>query len=213
MLATELSEDAASLASIDGDIIDQRRPELHSTYREPAASCGETVIEQDSLFWMFIFGFLGGLLALLTPCVFPMIPLTVSFFTKETKKKGWVNALIYGLSIVVIYVSIGLLITVFFGAEALNRLSTNWIANTLFFFIFVFFAFSFFGFYTIELPSSWSNKSDRMADKGGLIGIFFMAFTLALVSFSCTGPIIGTARIFFGLGATLWVVCSISSMA
>ena len=195
MLASDLPEETASLASIDGDIIDQRRPDLYNTYKEPAASCGETVIEQDSLLWMFIFGFLGGLLALLTPCVFPMIPLTVSFFTKETKKKGWVNALIYGLSIVVIYVSIGLLITVFFGAEALNRLSTNWIANTLFFFIFIFFAFSFFGFYEITLPSSWSNKSDRMADKGGLIGIFFMAFTLALVSFSCTGPIIGTALV------------------
>ena len=144
---------------------------------------------------MFIFGFLGGLLALLTPCVFPMIPLTVSFFTKETKKKGWVNALIYSISIVVIYVSMGILITVVFGPEALNGLSTSWIANTIFFVIFVFFAFSFFGFYEITLPSSWSNKSDRMADKGGLIGIFFMAFTLALVSFSCTGPIIGTALV------------------
>jgi len=89
MLASDLPEEPASLALIEGDIIDQRRPNLYSTYKEPAASCGETVIEQESLFLMFIFGFLGGLLALLTPCVFPMIPLTVSFFTKETKKKGW----------------------------------------------------------------------------------------------------------------------------
>jgi len=105
------------------------------------------------------------------------------------------NGLIYGASIVVIYVTIGLLITGLFGTEALNSLSTNWIANTLFFLIFVFFAFSFFGFYEITLPSSWSTKSDQMADKGGLLGIFFMAFTLALVSFSCTGPIIGAALV------------------
>ena len=114
MLAADLPEETTSLAIIEGDIIDQRRPDLYSTYKQPVASCGETVIEQESLFWMFIFGFLGGLLALLTPCVFPMIPLTVSFFTKETKKKGWVNALIYSISIVVIYVSMGILITVVF---------------------------------------------------------------------------------------------------
>ena len=178
-----------------GNVIDQRRQDLYTSFKEPMAECGESVVEKDSLLLMFIFGFIGGLLALLTPCVFPMIPLTVSFFTKDTKKKGWVNALIYGLSIIVIYVSIGLFITMFFGAEALNRLSTNWIANSIFFVIFVFFAFSFFGFYEITLPSSWSNKSDKMADKGGLIGIFFMAFTLAIVSFSCTGPIIGTALV------------------
>ncbi|MBK6783383.1 MAG: hypothetical protein IPG79_06190 [Saprospiraceae bacterium] len=122
-----------------------------------------------------------------------MLPLTVSFFLKDTKRKGWVNGAIYGVSIIVIYVLIGLLITILVGPEALNRLSTNWIANSLFFLIFVAFAFSFFGYYEITLPSSWSTKSDRMADKGGLLGIFFMAFTLALVSFSCTGPIIGTA--------------------
>jgi len=140
-----------------------------------------------------LFGFIGGLLALLTPCVFPMLPITISFFTKDTKRKGWVNGMIYGLSIIVIYVLIGLLITIFVGPEALNRLSTNWVANSLFFLIFIVFAFSFFGFYEITLPSSWSTGSDKLADKGGLLGIFFMAFTLALVSFSCTGPIIGTA--------------------
>ena len=183
----------ASLVAMNGNEIDQIRPRIVETYKEPLGDCGDSKTADNSIFWMFIFGFGGGLLALLTPCVFPMIPLTVSFFTKDTKRKGWVNGLIYGISIVVIYVVMGLAITALFGEEALNRLSTNWIANTLFFVIFVIFAFSFFGFYEITLPSSWSTKSDQMADKGGIIGIFFMAFTLALVSFSCTGPIIGTA--------------------
>ena len=182
-----------ALVALNGNEIDQIRPTIVNTYKEPIGDCGDSKSTDNSIFWMFIFGFGGGLLALLTPCVFPMIPLTVSFFTKDTKRKGWVNGLIYGASIVVIYVVMGLAITALFGEEALNRLSTNWIANTLFFIIFVIFAFSFFGFYEIQLPSSWANKSDRMADKGGIIGIFFMAFTLALVSFSCTGPIIGTA--------------------
>lgn len=185
--------DVSDLASVDGMVLDQLRPRLKETYENPLTNCGDTGEKKSSLPWMFLFGFLGGLFALLTPCVFPMIPLTVSFFTKDTKRKGWMNGLIYGLSIIVIYVSLGLLLTVAFGPEALNRLSTNWIANTVFFLIFLGFAFSFFGYYEITLPSSWSTKSDQMADKGGYIGIFFMAFTLALVSFSCTGPIIGTA--------------------
>ncbi|MFN8338382.1 MAG: cytochrome c biogenesis protein CcdA [Saprospiraceae bacterium] len=180
-------------AKINGDKIDQKVPSLVSTYEKPLSNCGGSEEKKEGLFWTFIFGLLGGFIALLTPCVFPMLPITVSFFTKDTSRKGWVNGLIYGASIIVIYVLIGLLITIFVGPEALNRLSTNWIANTLFFIIFIAFAFSFFGYYEITLPSSWSTKSDQMADKGGLIGIFFMAFTLALVSFSCTGPIIGTA--------------------
>jgi thiol:disulfide interchange protein len=190
---SKTSADFAIGAIINGDKIDQRVPTLVSTYEKPLSNCGGTEEKKEGLFWTFIFGLLGGFIALLTPCVFPMLPITVSFFTKDTKRKGWVNGLIYGVSIIVIYVLIGLLITIFVGPEALNRLSTNWIANTLFFLIFIAFAFSFFGYYEITLPSSWSTKSDRMADKGGLIGIFFMAFTLALVSFSCTGPIIGTA--------------------
>ncbi len=180
-------------AVINGNKIDQRVEALLNTYKNPISACGGTEEKKEGLFWTFIFGFIGGLLALLTPCVFPMLPITVSFFTKDTHRKGWVNGVLYGVSIIVIYVLIGLLITIFVGPEALNRLSTNWIANTLFFVIFIAFAFSFFGFYEITLPSSWSTGSDRLADKGGLIGIFFMAFTLALVSFSCTGPIIGTA--------------------
>ncbi|MBK6860135.1 MAG: hypothetical protein IPG95_07620 [Saprospiraceae bacterium] len=177
----------------DGNTIDLTVPSLIETQKNPVGQCGEERIEGKNHWWTFLFGFLGGLLALLTPCVFPMIPLTVSFFTKDTKRKGFQNALIYALSIIVIYVAIGILITAVFGATALNELSTNWIANTLFFIIFIAFAFSFFGYYEITLPSSWANKSDRMADSGGLIGIFFMAFTLAIVSFSCTGPIIGSA--------------------
>lgn len=182
-------------AVINGDKIDQKIPSLSTTYESPLSSCGGTEEKKEGLLWTFIFGFIGGLIALLTPCVFPMLPITVSFFTKDTKRKGWVNGLIYGVSIIVIYVGIGILITKLLGPEALNKLSTDWIANTLFFLIFIAFAFSFFGYYEITLPSSWSTKSDRMADKGGLIGIFFMAFTLALVSFSCTGPIIGTALV------------------
>lgn len=195
LIGDEVAAIASAAATRDGNVIDQRREKLLETGESPKASCGGETKTSNSLFWMFIFGFLGGLLALLTPCVFPMIPLTVSFFTKDTRRKGWWNGTIYALSIIVIYVTIGLAVTMIFGEEALNRLSTNWIANTLFFIIFIFFALSFFGYYEITLPSSWSNKSDRMADKGGLIGIFFMAFTLALVSFSCTGPIIGTALV------------------
>lgn len=143
---------------------------------------------------IFIAGFIGGLLALLTPCVFPMLPLTVSFFTKQskTKAKGIRNALIYAVSIIVIYVSLGLSITFSLGPDALNALASNGIMNLAFFIVFVVFAASFFGAFEITLPSKWLNASDKAADKGGLIGIFFMAFTLSLVSFSCTGPIIGS---------------------
>lgn len=183
---------------VNGNVLDQRIPTIFETQSNPVYDCGTSESTKDSnLFWTFVFGFLGGLLALLTPCVFPMIPLTVSYFTKGSKDRasGLRNGLIYGLSIIVIYVLIGLLITGVFGATALNELSTNWIANVLFFIIFIIFAISFFGYFEITLPSSWANASDRMADGGGLIGTFFMAFTLALVSFSCTGPIIGSALV------------------
>ena len=178
---------------VKGEYIDQRVPTIVETYLDPLSDCEEGAAVSSSLLWTFIFGFIGGILALLTPCVFPMLPITVSYFLKDNNRSGLSNGLIYGASIIVIYVLLGLLITILLGPEALNRLSTNWIANTAFFLIFVAFAFSFFGFFEITLPSSWTTKSDSMADKGGLIGIFFMAFTLALVSFSCTGPIIGTA--------------------
>ena len=180
---------------LKGNVLDQKNEKIIATLADPVGDCGSENEISNNLLLTFVFGFLGGLLALLTPCVFPMIPLTISFFTKDTRRKGWVNGLIYGLSIIGIYVSIGLLLTAAFGPEVLNALSTNWIVNTLFFLIFLFFAFSFFGYYEITLPSSWSNKSDKAADRGGIIGIFFMAFTLAIVSFSCTGPIIGTALV------------------
>lgn len=149
----------------------------------------------DSLWFIFLSGFVGGLLALLTPCVWPMIPLTVSFFLKkqQSRRKAIGEAILYGLSIIVIYVGAGLLITLLFGASALNDLATNAIFNILFFALLVLFAVSFFGAFEITLPASWSNKLDRKADTAtGIIAIFFMAFTLVLVSFSCTGPIIGT---------------------
>ncbi len=142
---------------------------------------------------LFFGGFLGGLLALLTPCVFPMLPMTVSFFTKQSKTKsaGIRNALIYSASIIVIYVALGLGVTLIFGADALNNLATNAWFNLAFFVLLVVFAVSFLGAFEITLPSGFVNKMDAKSDKGGLIGIFFMAFTLGLVSFSCTGPIIG----------------------
>ncbi|HHH50281.1 MAG TPA: DUF255 domain-containing protein, partial [Saprospiraceae bacterium] len=190
---------------LNGDILDSKRASLQTTYVEPLGDCGEeNTANGQGYLWTFILGFAGGLLALLTPCVFPMIPLTVSYFTKGSKdrKSGIRNGLLYGLSIVVIYVAMGLLITSIFGSTALNTLSTDATANTIFFLIFVFFAFSFFGYYELTLPSSWANKTDKMADGGGLLGIFFMAFTLSLVSFSCTGPIIGSAIVASANSAT-----------
>lgn len=149
--------------------------------------------DKRSMWAIFLAGFLGGFAALIMPCIFPMLPLTVSYFTKQGGKGSAVGkALFYGLSIIVIYVGLGLVITVIFGADALNALSTNGIFNFAFFVLLVVFAASFFGAFEITLPSSWGNKMDSKADKGGLVGIFFMAATLALVSFSCTGPIIGT---------------------
>ena len=148
-----------------------------------------------SYIYIFIAGFIGGLLALLTPCVWPMIPMTVSFFLKRTKnrRKAIGDAFLYGFSIIVIYLALGLLITGIFGASALNSLSTNAIFNIIFFLLLVVFAISFFGAFELVLPSSWTNKMDNKSDTTtGLISIFFMAFTLVLVSFSCTGPIIGT---------------------
>jgi len=149
---------------------------------------------KDSNFVIFIAGFIAGLVALLTPCMFPMIPMTVTFFTKQSKTRGEgiFKALVYGFSIVIIYVTFGLLFTAATGPLGLNDLSTNVWMNLVFFSIFVLFAFSFLGAFEIQLPSSWVNKMDKQADRGGLIGIFFMAFTLGLVSFSCTGPIIGS---------------------
>jgi len=147
-----------------------------------------------SLWGIFIAGILGGFAAFIMPCIFPMVPLTVSYFTKQsgTRAKGISQAILYGLFIIVIYVALGMLVTIIFGSTALNELSTNGIFNFLFFLLLVVFAASFLGAFEIQLPSSFVNKIDAKSDKGGLIGLFFMSFSLALVSFSCTGPIIGT---------------------
>ena len=153
-----------------------------------------TPISHQGLWTIFFISFLSGFAALLTPCVFPMIPMTVSYFTKQskTKAKGVKNAVIYGISIIVIYVLLGSAITAIFGADALNALASNFWFNLIFFLILVVFAISFLGAFEITLPSSWSTKVDAQADRSGFIGIFFMALALAIVSFSCTGPIVGT---------------------
>jgi thiol:disulfide interchange protein len=156
-----------------------------------------TRTKEDSLWWIFIIAFLSGLVALFTPCVFPMIPMTVSFFTKQSKTKaeGIRKATFYSASIILIYVVLGVVVAALLGPTILNDMATNPWVNIFFFLLFVVFAFAFLGAFEIRLPSSWINKADQQADKGGLIGIFFMAFTLALVSFSCTGPIVGSVLV------------------
>lgn len=150
--------------------------------------------EEKDLWSIFIVAFLFGFTALLTPCVFPMIPLTVSFFTKQSKNraKGIRNAIFYGASIVIIYVTLGTVIVAIFGADSLNEMSTSVFFNLLFFAILVVFAISFLGAFEIVLPQSWANKIDGQSNRSGIVGIFFMALALAIVSFSCTGPIVGT---------------------
>jgi thiol:disulfide interchange protein DsbD len=168
-------------------LIDEAITEIHYDQSEKAPT-------EMSWFSIFLAGFIGGFAALLTPCVFPMIPMNVSFFTKQskTKQQGLRNALLYAIFIIVLYVGLGIGVTLIFGAGALHTLSTNVWFNLAFFVLLLVFAASFLGAFEIVLPSSFVNKMDSKADRGGTIGIFFMAFTLALVSFSCTGPIIGT---------------------
>lgn len=158
------------------------------------AGATDNTEEEQSLWSIFLAGLVGGFAAFFMPCIFPMVPLTVSFFTKKagSRAKGVSQAFMYGLFIVVIYVALGMLITIAFGAEALNELSTNGIFNFFFFLLLVVFATSFLGAFEITLPSSFVNKIDAKSDKGGLVGLFFMSASLAVVSFSCTGPIIGT---------------------
>lgn len=174
-----------------------------SNFQLPASNSQEGAATR-SLWGIFLAGFIGGLLALLTPCVFPIIPMTVSFFTKtsKTREKGLMNALLYGISIIIIYVGLGFIVTKLLGADALNEMASNAFFNLAFFVIFVIFAISFFGYFEITLPASFVNKMDSMSDRGGLIGIFFMAFTLSLVSFSCTGPIIGTLLVEAAVGGS-----------
>ncbi len=159
-------------------------------------------IHNKSLWWIFLAAFVGGLLALLTPCVYSMIPVTVSFFTKrsKTKAEGIRNAVYYAISIIAIFTLLGFFVTLIFGPAALNNLATNWIANLIFFALFLIFGFSFLGAFEINLPSSWTNSSDSKANTNGFLGIFFMALTLVLVSFSCTGPIIGNLLVLAAKG-------------
>lgn len=175
-------------ASSQFTVTDANEPEVKATTEAPIKE------GQKSLWTIFFLAFLGGFAALLTPCVFPMIPMTVSFFTKQSKNpgQGKRNALFYGISIIGIYVILGLAITGIFGADALNSLSTSPWFNVFFFLLLMVFAVSFLGAFEIMLPNSWANKVDRQADRGGVIGILFMALALAIVSFSCTGPIVGT---------------------
>ena len=187
----------------DLEVIEAGVPESHSEtvvkeksdYWNPVKKVDVVQDEDTSLLYIFLGGFLGGLLALLTPCVWPMIPLTVSFFLKksDSKSKAIINALIYGVSIIVIYLLLGLIITLAFGPSTLNELATGAVFNVFFFVLLVFFAISFFGAFEIAMPSKWTNAVSGKAGKTtGLFSLFFMAFTLVLVSFSCTGPIIGT---------------------
>ncbi|MEO7175924.1 MAG: cytochrome c biogenesis protein CcdA [Saprospiraceae bacterium] len=195
--------DSAAVADITSNAVPLGKASLYPIpvvdLNQPVGACetaGEAAVEGKGIFAIFILGFLGGLVALLTPCVFPMIPLTVSFFTKRSKdsKKGKVNAFLYGFFILAVY----LLISIPFhlldsvNPDILNDISTNVALNVTFFVVFMFFAFSFFGYYELTLPSRFTNKVANAEGVGGILGIFFMALTLALVSFSCTGPILGT---------------------
>ena len=176
--------------------------------KELQAFNGGSATHNRSLLYIFLMGILGGLVALFTPCVWPIIPMTVSFFlkrAKDDKKKGIKDAITYGISIVVIYLALGLAITAIFGASALNALSTNAIFNIFFCLLLVVFALSFFGWFELTLPESWTNKVDSKASSTtGLLSIFLMAFTLALVSFSCTGPIIGFLLVDFATSGNFW---------
>ncbi|HOZ29876.1 MAG TPA: cytochrome c biogenesis protein CcdA [Bacteroidales bacterium] len=174
----------------NGEAIAEGTPETPMLVTENTFGNAE---DKESLFFFFIIAFLGGLLAILTPCVFPMIPMTISFFMKESNKiKARLNAFAFGISIVLIYTFAGSILAIIFGPSIANWLSTHWIPNTIFFLIFMIFAASFFGAFEIVMPSKLVNKSDSKVDKGGVMGAFFMALTLVLVSFSCTGPIVGS---------------------
>jgi thiol:disulfide interchange protein DsbD len=195
---TVINENDKPDSLVENEILDSIVKPIKKAEKTTNSTLPENTIvkktQNKSLVTIFFLAFLSGFAALLTPCVFPMIPMTVSFFTKQSKSKaqGIRNAVIYGVSIIVIYVLLGTVVTAIFGSDALNALSTNVYFNIFFFLLLIIFAISFMGAFEITLPNSWLNKADSASDKGGMIGIFFMAFTLALVSFSCTGPIVGT---------------------
>jgi len=173
-----------------------------NTAKTPPASDNKP---NKSLLWLFLAALGGGIAAVITPCVYSMIPITVSFFTKrsKTRQEGIKNAIYYSLSIIIIFTVLGVLISAIFGSNALNNLSTNWIANLFFFAVFIIFGISFLGAFEIALPSSWTSKTDAKAGTGTFGGIFFMALTLVIVSFSCTGPIVGPLLVLAGRGGLL----------
>ncbi len=193
-LASIIKELAKELGESEPDWLLNDAPNETRDINNSEQGSSEEKKEARSLWTIFFLAFAAGFAALLTPCVFPMIPMTVSFFTKQSKSKaqGIRNAVIFGISIIVIYVVLGTVVTAIFGSDALNAMATNFWFNLIFFILLVVFAISFMGAFEIRLPNSWLNKADKASDKGGLIGIFFMALALALVSFSCTGPIVGT---------------------
>ena len=193
-LASIIKELAKELGESEPDWLLNDAPDETRDINNSEQGPSEEKKEARSLWTIFFLAFAAGFAALLTPCVFPMIPMTVSFFTKQSKSKaqGIRNAVIFGISIIVIYVVLGTVVTAIFGSDALNAMATNFWFNLIFFILLVVFAISFMGAFEIRLPNSWLNKADKASDKGGLIGIFFMALALALVSFSCTGPIVGT---------------------
>jgi thiol:disulfide interchange protein len=207
--AVALAEHTDSAASVvatktDGTSVDTAKAKvvLSAPAKTPGDNEKSDKKESKSLLWLFLAALGGGLAAVLTPCVYSMIPITVSFFTKrsKTRAEGIRNAIYYSLSIIIIFTVLGVLISAIFGSNALNSLSTNWIANLFFFFVFIIFGVSFLGAFEITLPSSWTSKTDSRAGVGSFGGIFFMALTLAIVSFSCTGPIVGPLLVLAGQG-------------
>lgn len=196
----EVEAPDTSAASTEIDTVTDQTVDEETVSEESA----DDDVANKSLWALFLLGVGGGLLALFTPCVFPMIPMTVAFFTKEKDKaKGKRMAVFYGLSIVGIYIILGLLLAMLFGATFAYTLSTHWLPNVIFFLIFIFFALSFLGMFEITLPSSFVNRMDRQGDRGGYVGVFFIAFTLVLVSFSCTAPIVGSVSILASSGEIL----------
>ncbi|MEJ1928966.1 cytochrome c biogenesis protein CcdA, partial [Nostoc sp. NIES-2111] len=185
-----------------GSLTPQSAPVQQASVVPAAAASGEG---SRSLWMWFWVAFGSGLLALLTPCVYPMVPMTVSFFTRQgqTRAKGLGLAATFGLSIVALYVLIGVIVSRLFGGDVANEIATHWLPNTLFFIIFVTFGFSFLGYFEITLPSSWSTAADERAEKGGIVGVFFVALTLVIVSFSCTGPIASGILIESARGAVV----------
>lgn len=200
--------DSAAVAVVDSAVIAEQSDLWRPVIKELEKYKMDGSTTDRSLFYIFLLGLLGGLIALFTPCVWPIIPMTVSFFlkrAKDDKKKGIKDAITYGISIVVIYLVLGLAVTAIFGASALNALSTNAWFNIFFCLLLVVFALSFFGWFELTLPSSWTNKVDSKASStSGLLSIFLMAFTLTLVSFSCTGPIIGFLLVDFATSGNFW---------